>query len=73
MKTAGLILLVTGLVMTLYTGFTYITREKVVDLGPIQVTRDDEHSVNWQPYAGVAVMVVGGVMYMMSRKSSASA
>jgi hypothetical protein len=40
MKTAGVILLIAGLLMTLYTGFTYFTKEKVVDLGEIQITKD---------------------------------
>jgi hypothetical protein len=52
MKTAGIIFLIVGLLMTLYTGFTYVTKEKVVDLGSLEVTKDDEHTVNWQPYVG---------------------
>jgi hypothetical protein len=70
MKTAGAILLVAGLIMTLYTGFTYFTKEKVVDLGEIQITQDREHSVNWQPYVGIGVMVIGGALFVISRKKS---
>jgi membrane-associated HD superfamily phosphohydrolase len=70
MKTAGIILLVIGLIMTLYTGFTYVTKEKVVELGDLKITRDDEHSVNWQPYVGIGVMVIGGVVLILSRKKS---
>ena len=70
MKTAGAILLIAGLLMTLYTGFTYFTREKVVDLGEIQITKDKEHSVNWQPYVGIGVMVIGGTLFVISRKNS---
>ena len=69
MRTAGVILLIAGLLMTLYTGFTYFTKEKVVDLGEIQITRDKEHSVNWQPYVGIGVMVIGGALFVISRKS----
>jgi membrane-associated HD superfamily phosphohydrolase len=70
MKTAGIILLVIGLIMTLYTGFTYVTKEKVVELGDLKITRDNEHSVNWQPYVGIGVMVIGGVVLILSRKKS---
>jgi membrane-associated HD superfamily phosphohydrolase len=70
MKTAGIIILVIGLVMTLYTGFTYVTKEKVVELGDLKITRDNEHSVNWQPYVGIGVMVIGGVVLILSRKKS---
>ena len=37
MKTAGIIIFIVGLLMTLYTGFTYVTKEKVVDLGEIEI------------------------------------
>jgi len=67
-KTAGIILLVVGLVMTLYTGFTYVTREKVVDLGDIEITAEDEHSVQWQPYVGIGTMVIGGALLFLERR-----
>ena len=34
----GIILIVIGIVALAYQGITYTTREKVVDLGPIQMT-----------------------------------
>lgn len=70
MKTAGIIILILGLIMTMYTGFTYVTKEKVVDLGILTITRDDPHTVNWQPYVGVGVMVIGGVVLLLNRKKS---
>jgi membrane-associated HD superfamily phosphohydrolase len=51
--------------MTLYTGFTYITREKVMDLGELEITKDNYHTVNWQPYVGIGIMVIGGVVLML--------
>jgi len=68
MKTLGIVLLIVGLLMTLYTGFTYVTKEKVVDLGGLEITRDDEHTVNWQPYVGVGAMVIGGTILLLGRK-----
>jgi hypothetical protein len=73
MKTAGLIILLAGLLMTLYTGFTYVTKEKVVDLGELEITKADQHTVNWQPYVGIGVMVIGGVLFMLGRKKSPAA
>jgi hypothetical protein len=70
MKTAGIIILIVGLLMTVYTGFTYVTKEKVVDLGKLEITRDDQHSINWQPYVGIGVMVVGGALLVLGRKKS---
>jgi hypothetical protein len=70
MKTAGLVILIIGLLMTVYTGFTYVTKEKVVDLGVVEITKEKEHSVDWQPYAGVGAMIVGGVLLVLGRKQS---
>ena len=70
MKTAGIIILIIGLVMTLYSGFTYVTKEKVVDLGEIEITQDSSHAVNWQPYVGIATMVIGGALLILGRKQS---
>ncbi len=68
MKAVGILLLLVGLLMTLYTGFTFVTKEKVVDLGGIEITNDDEHTVNWQPYVGVGAMVIGGAVLLLGRK-----
>jgi hypothetical protein len=70
MKKLGLIVLVIGIAMTLYTGFSYITKEKVVDVGNLEITRDDHHTVQWQPYVGIGVMVIGGAMLFFSGKKS---
>ena len=70
MKTAGIIILIVGLFMTLYTGFTYVTKEKVVDLGELEITKDNQHNVHWQPYVGIGMMVIGGVVLILDRKKS---
>jgi hypothetical protein len=69
-KTAGIIILIVGLLMTIYTGFTYVTKEKVVDLGELEITKDNQHSINWQPYVGIATMLIGGAVFILGRKKS---
>lgn len=68
MKKIGLIVLIIGLVITLFTGFKYITREKVVDIGEIQISRDKTNSVSWSPLIGVSVMVVGAGIFLFGSK-----
>ena len=67
-KTIGLIILVIGLLMTLYTGFNYVTREKVVDIGNIEITADKDNTVSWGPFVGLGVIVIGGVVFLAGRK-----
>ena len=51
--------------MTLYTGLTYFTREKVTDLGERERTKDNRNTVNWQPYVGIGIMIIGGVVLVL--------
>ena len=68
MKTIGIVILIVGLLMTLYTGFNYVTKEKVVDLGELEVTKDNQHTVQWQPYIGIGIMIIGGVVLVVDKK-----
>ena len=43
MNKLGIVLIVFGLVGLAWGGFSYTTRETVVDLGPIHATRDKTH------------------------------
>ena len=66
-KTLGIILIVLGLFGLAWGGFTYTTREKVVDIGPIHATRDKQHNVPLPPIAG-AVALVGGIVLLAARR-----
>ena len=67
-KTIGLTILIIGLSMSLYTGFNYVTREKVVDIGDIEITADKNHTASWSPFIGIGVMVIGGVVFLYGKK-----
>jgi uncharacterized membrane protein len=60
MKMFGIVFIVLGAVMLVWTGFTYTKKEKIIDAGPIQVSADREKSVNWPPYAG-GILLIGGI------------
>ena len=67
-KSIGLVLIVLGAILLIWTGFTYTKKEKIVDAGPIQVSADREKTVNWPPYAGGIVLVAGVVILVTSKK-----
>ena len=67
-KTIGVIVFIIGLLMTLYTGFNYVTREKIVDMGDVHMTMDENHTTNWTPYLGIGIMVIGGVVFLSGKK-----
>lgn len=57
----GAILIVLGIAGLVWGGFSYTTRKKVVDIGPIQATQEKKHDVPISPIAG-AIALVGGVV-----------
>ncbi|MDZ4845429.1 MAG: hypothetical protein SH857_07770 [Chitinophagales bacterium] len=68
MKTTGIALLVIGILITVFTGFNFFTKKKVVDIGNLEISRDKKHSVEWSPIVGVVVMIVGGGIYLYGTK-----
>jgi hypothetical protein len=61
----ALILVVLCIFALAYQGFTYTTRKKVVDVGPIQATKEEHHSVPLPPIVG-AIALVGGIIVLIS-------
>jgi len=68
MKKAGIVILIIGLLLTIFTTFSYFTREKVVDLGELEITANKKHRVAWSPLVGLGVMAVGGVVLLVASK-----
>jgi drug/metabolite transporter (DMT)-like permease len=67
-KTVGILLIVVGAIMVIWTGFTYTKKEKIIDAGPIHLSADRQKTVNWPPYLG-AVLIIGGVAVMVLSKN----
>ena len=59
MKLIGIVLIIVGVLGLAYGGFTYTKREKVIDLGPLQVNTETQKTVPIAPLAGVAALVGG--------------
>ena len=66
MKIVGILLIVIGIIALAYGGITYTTREKVVDIGPIEATAERQKTIPLPPLlgglalaGGVALLIVG--------------
>ena len=69
-KTLAIVIIILGLIMMIYTGFNYVTTEKVVDLGAIQINKQTNHPVQWSPIIG-GILILGGILIMaLDKKSS---
>ncbi len=56
----GILLIVVAVAAFGYQGISYTTREKVVDLGPLQVSADKTRTLPLPPIVG-AVALIGGI------------
>lgn len=69
-KYLGIALITIGVLMMIYTGFNYITTEKVVDLGVIEINKQMNHPIQWSPIIGLILLVGGVILIAFNKKSS---
>ena len=70
MKVLGAILIVLGILGIAWGGFTYTTQKKIIDLGPIQATKEEHHTIPLPPVIGI-VALIGGVAVLALGKRGA--
>lgn len=67
MRALGIALLVIGIVMTIFTGFNVITKEKVADLGPVEINKEEKTPIYWSPITG-GILAAAGVIILLAGK-----
>jgi hypothetical protein len=70
MKTAGIIMFTMDLLKTLYTGFSNVSKENAAELEERRKAVDNQHTIEWKPYIGIGMMVMGGAFLVLGRKKS---
>lgn len=65
MKGLGIVLIVIGIGMLIFRGFSFTQEKKVVDLGPLEVNKKEKKSIGWPMYAG-ALATAAGVFILLS-------
>ena len=68
MRNLGIVLVVLGVIMMVITGFNFVTKEKVVDLGPLEINKEKNNPVSWSPIIG-GILLVGGVVLIVTNKN----
>jgi hypothetical protein len=67
MKAGGVVLIVLGVVLLVWGAFGFTTREKVIDIGPIEASREETHYSPVGPIAG-GILLAGGVAMMVASR-----
>lgn len=68
MKVFGIILVILGIVMLVWTGFSFTREEKLIDIGSLEVSAEKEEQVNWPPYVGGVILVAGVVLLVAGKR-----
>jgi hypothetical protein len=65
MKALAILLIALGLVGLIYGGVTWTQKEKVVDLGPVEINREEKESLPVPPIVG-GICLVGGLALLVA-------
>jgi hypothetical protein len=66
----AIILIAVGIVAFVYQGITYTTNEKVVNIGPLQVTAEKTRTLPLPPIVGALALAGGVVLLVAGRKKT---
>jgi uncharacterized membrane protein YidH (DUF202 family) len=67
MKSIGKVVFAAGILVTVFAGFRFITKEKVVDIGSLEITQNKSHLLNWSPMLGIGLMIVGLIILLTNK------
>lgn len=68
MRIVGIVLIVIGLVSLALGGINYTTKEKVVDIGPIEATAERHKTIPLPPLLGGLALTGGVVLLVVGAK-----
>jgi hypothetical protein len=70
-RVSGLILIILGAIALAYQGFTYTTRKKVLDIGPVEATKKTEKTIPLPPILGGCALAIGVGLMIYSNDNRA--
>lgn len=73
MKVIGIILILLGIGAFIFQGIRGTQKEKVLDVGPVEISKQVERSDNWQLYAAGGIAVVTGLILTLAGRKKGAA
>jgi hypothetical protein len=70
MKNLGIVLIVIGAVMSVITGFNIVSKKKVVDLGAVEINKEEKTPIYWSPVLGGILLISGIVITLAGRRKT---
>ena len=70
-KLIGIVLIVVGVLALAVGGINYTTHKKILDIGPLQATTEENHSIPLSPIVGIAALIGGTVLVVSGGRARA--
>ena len=64
MKILGIIFIIIGIAMLILNGIDYTKKEKVLDVGSVEITKKEHKTLTWPYYSG-AIAIIGGILLVL--------
>ncbi len=58
-----------GFLLIIYSGFSFATTQRIVDLDPITINQETNHLLQWSPIVGIVLIIGGLVISVMGKKT----
>jgi len=68
MKVIGIFLIIIGIGVFIFQGIRAGKREKVLEVGPVEITKQVERNDSWQLYAAAGIAVLAGLVLVLTDK-----
>ena len=68
MKALGIVLIIIGILMFVFGNVSFTRKEKVVDLGPVEINKKEKKTIAWPNYAGGVAVIAGIVILLAGNK-----
>ena len=70
MRTLGIILIVIGGIMTVFTGFNLVSKKEVADIGPLEINKTEKTPIAWSPIVGGIILIAGIAVLVTSKRGA---
>ena len=70
MKIVGILLIIAGILMLIFRGFNFTQEKKLVDIGPLEINKQQKKFVGWRFYAGGVTLAAGIIVLVAGKKKS---
>jgi len=68
MKIIGIVLIAIGILMLVFGNISFTKKEKVLDVGPVEINKKEKKTIAWPNYAGGIAILAGAIVLIAGNK-----